>query len=485
MAQNDINQKLKDGIEAVRSGDRTTGRRLLTEVIEADRQNETAWLWLASTMPTVRERQACLQQVLRINPNNTRAREALNRLGSEQPARSGSGLDILNIVMVLVVAIGIVGTLFVVSELTEEEPLPPPPTPTQFIPTQPPPTVPSPTRVVNLFDGTSLAPTLPPTFTPTPSPTPTITPTPTATSYPLEEFLVLYTSLQPGAVEPDLFSMVGDGSFPVQVAERFDDITFDPSGRLIAFVRNVVYEEPGENGEPAGTFPELFTTTMQNPVDDAVQLTFMRTTVVASPTWSPEGRELVFVSNIGGDEELWYITPDGENLRQLTNYEFTDRDPAWSPVVGSKRIVFASDRDSFGSTEIYAFELPPVDEEPEFEAMTADNRSSYAPAWSHDGSLITFISDRTGDPDIHIMNADGANPRLLTADDSGAEDRRPVFLPDNRFIAFISNRLDDRFQSYLISIDGSVLSRLTNSPGNDTSIVYQPVLVLRLQEPGG
>ncbi len=88
MSENDsVDQKLQAGIEAARSGDRAKARRLLEQVIEVDDSNELAWIWLASGVNTVRERRECLERVLQINPNNTRAREALSRLDPRDSAR--------------------------------------------------------------------------------------------------------------------------------------------------------------------------------------------------------------------------------------------------------------------------------------------------------------------------------------------------------------------------------------------------------------
>jgi Tol biopolymer transport system component len=86
-------------------------------------------------------------------------------------------------------------------------------------------------------------------------------------------------------------------------------------------------------------------------------------------------------------------------------------------------------------------------------------------------NLITFHSDRDGDWEIYVMNADGSGQRALTA--NTVEDRDPVWSPDGRTIAFTSRR-DGNIELYLIRADGTGLRRLTNDPATDFSPTFSP-----------
>ncbi|MFN2280959.1 MAG: TolB family protein, partial [Anaerolineales bacterium] len=59
--------------------------------------------------------------------------------------------------------------------------------------------------------------------------------------------------------------------------------------------------------------------------------------------------------------------------------------------------------------------------------LTSNNGSSSQPAWSPLGSKIAFTSDRTGDPEIWIMDADGSNQVQIT--DSPGYDGAPIWSP--------------------------------------------------------
>lgn len=80
-----IQQKIEQGIQALRAGEREKGRQLLTEVVTADDQNEKAWLWLSNAVDSDEERQLCLENALTINPQNQAAQKSLAKLNQKAP----------------------------------------------------------------------------------------------------------------------------------------------------------------------------------------------------------------------------------------------------------------------------------------------------------------------------------------------------------------------------------------------------------------
>ena len=85
--------------------------------------------------------------------------------------------------------------------------------------------------------------------------------------------------------------------------------------------------------------------------------------------------------------------------------------------------------------------------------------------------LIAFTSDRDGNFEVYVMNADGTSQRLLTS--NPAIDCCPVWSPDGLFIAFASDR-DGNFEVYVMNADGTGQRRLTNSPAFDGPGAWQP-----------
>ena len=68
-----------------------------------------------------------------------------------------------------------------------------------------------------------------------------------------------------------------------------------------------------------------------------------------SPTWSPDGRHIAFVSNRDGNPEIYVMGSDGSNPRRLTHHTANDWSLVWSP--DGRHIAFHSNRD--GNWEIY------------------------------------------------------------------------------------------------------------------------------------
>ena len=77
---NDIAELLRQGIEAARENKRKEAREYFEQVVELDDKSEKGWFWLASVVDSDEERRICLSNVLHINPNNERAKRALDGL---------------------------------------------------------------------------------------------------------------------------------------------------------------------------------------------------------------------------------------------------------------------------------------------------------------------------------------------------------------------------------------------------------------------
>lgn len=79
-ATSDQIHRLLDAIELLNAEQREEARATLRALIQEDANFEDAWLWMSVAVDTLDQATVCLENVLRINPNNTRATEALLRL---------------------------------------------------------------------------------------------------------------------------------------------------------------------------------------------------------------------------------------------------------------------------------------------------------------------------------------------------------------------------------------------------------------------
>ena len=117
---------------------------------------------------------------------------------------------------------------------------------------------------------------------------------------------------------------------------------------------------------------------------------------------------IVFVSNRGGDANLYVMNTDGSGQTQLTSDTITDIPHDVSP--DGTRILVETDRN--GNTEIYSMAVDGSD----VTRLTTDPASDDYAEWSPDGSMIVFASRRDGNEEIYTMNADGTGKNRVTAD---------------------------------------------------------------------
>ncbi|HYE86876.1 MAG TPA: hypothetical protein VEA16_11010, partial [Vicinamibacterales bacterium] len=103
-------------------------------------------------------------------------------------------------------------------------------------------------------------------------------------------------------------------------------------------------------------------------------------------------------------------------------------------------------------------------------AKLTNIETSY-PNWSPDGRRIVYQSNRSGNSEIYVMNADGTGVLRLT--DHQAVDENPAWSPDGRRIAFRSYR-DGNAEIYTMAPDGSGLRNLTNHPADDIHPYWSP-----------
>lgn len=88
---------LQEAINAIKSGDKATGKRLLIdEVLKANPRNEQAWLWMSQVVEADEDRINYLRHVLKINPGNEAARRGLTALEQKQAQKPRPYIPVRN-----------------------------------------------------------------------------------------------------------------------------------------------------------------------------------------------------------------------------------------------------------------------------------------------------------------------------------------------------------------------------------------------------
>jgi uncharacterized protein (TIGR03437 family) len=148
----------------------------------------------------------------------------------------------------------------------------------------------------------------------------------------------------------------------------------------------------------------------------------------------------------------------------LTDTEFSSDIPRWSS--DGQQILFRSNRD--GDFDLFVMN---ADGSGQTNLTNTSSEREGLHQWSPDGSRIAYVSNPDGNNDIFVRNADGSGPINLT--NNPAKDSVPTWHPE-AFEIFFGTHRDGNWEIYAVGSGGGGLENITNHPATDIQVSINP-----------
>ena len=151
---------------------------------------------------------------------------------------------------------------------------------------------------------------------------------------------------------------------------------------------------------------------------------------IMSPAWSPDSRQLAYVSFEGSKSSIFVQTLRSGNRFQVSDKPGINGAPAFSPD-GRKLVITLGGVE--GNPDIYVLDIRTR----LTKRLTTHRAIDTEGTWSPDGEYIYFTSDRAGGPQVYRISANGGAPERITFE--GSYNARPRLSPDGKRLAMVHN----------------------------------------------
>jgi dipeptidyl aminopeptidase/acylaminoacyl peptidase len=290
------------------------------------------------------------------------------------------------------------------------------------------------------------APVVMPTDSPSPTalPQPSATPPPTDTPIPTAPDRIVFQSNRDGDFEIYIINVDGSNLQQLTNNSNIDDKypAVSPDGRRIAF------QAKSDAERDSGW--EIYVMDIDG--RNQTRLT-SNNNWDRLPTWSPDGRQIAFISDRGGQFAVYVMDANGQNVTQVSNTGERDGHVSWSI---NNQLVWNTGGDSSKTWRIVTSNVDGRN------LKQLAGNGNWSPEWSPDGRSIVFVSSRIGgdtNPGIFLMNADGSNQRLLV--DGPGEDWGARWSNDGQYIVYTASP-NNADSIYMIPVNGGTPILITN-----------------------
>ena len=197
--------------------------------------------------------------------------------------------------------------------------------------------------------------------------------------------------------------------------------------------RSALVGDPGSAPQPVTDPTKLASKTVADMQSFSIEKLYM-TRQIGGSSWSPDGKQVAFISNISGRNNLWLVPAAGGWPTQLTISDQRQTNPVWSP--DGKWIAYISDKD--GDEQWDIFLVSPKSGEVT-NLTTSPDSAEVDPAWSPDGKQLAYATKpKTGSSyEIELIDIATRHVRHLTKDTpKDLSNNGPIFSRDGKFIVY-------------------------------------------------